>query len=296
MSRLWYIPIALFFLTFPLSASNSHLLVYYQGDGAVASFEGKKNHTLVKATFLPKDVLVSVRPRSGIETISAGFQFRFGSESKFTIEEEAIELHAGSLFLRSRKISNQILVEGPNVSINLEGSGICLLNVEPNGGFKVIGVLGKIHLEIPSSKSRQILLPGDLLFVLPQNGGFGDRLNIKLETLIESSYLLSGFPNSVSLSKSLYGMALAQKQMISTSYNAHVGEAKSDKSYEIIPSKPTSSLSDDKPDFSTDPLSELLEGRPKRLGQSSHDPVPDSAAPVIPQNRPFPSRLLRSAE
>ena len=37
--------------------------------------------------------------------------------------------------------------------------------------------------------------------------GFGDKLNIKLETLIESSYLLSGFPNSVSLSKSLYGMS-----------------------------------------------------------------------------------------
>ena len=296
MSRLWYIPIALFVLTFPLSASNSHLLIYSQGDGAVASFEGKKNHTLSKATFLPKDVLISVRPRSGIETISAGFQFRFGSESKITIEDEAIELHAGSLFLRSRKISNQILVKGPDASINLEGSGICLLNVEPNGGFKIIGVLGKIHLEISSSKSHQILLPGDLLFVLPQDGGLGDKLNIKLETLIESSYLLSGFPNSVSLSKSLYGMALAQKQMISTSYNAHVGEAKSDKSYEIIPSKPLSSASSSDSDFSSDPLSELLESRAKRLGQSSNVQVPDSSPSPIPQKRPFPSRLLRSTE
>lgn len=262
MSRLWYIPIALFVLTFPLSASNSHLLIYSQGDGAVASFEGKKNHTLTKANFLPKDVLVSVRPRSGIETIAAGYQLRFGSESKFTIEEEAIDFHAGSLFLRSRKISNQMLIKGPSVSANFEGSGVCLINIEPNGGFKIIGILGKTRVEILNASSMQIVLPGELLFVLPQQGGFGDTLNINLETLINSSYLISGFPNSLSFSKSLKGMANAQKQSISVSYDAHVGEAKHDKFYEISPVDHSHEVAPAVESyFDFDPLSELLDSR-----------------------------------
>ena len=268
MSRSLFTTIALLCSSLSLSATNSHLLIYSQGDGATCSFEGKKNHSLSKATFIPKHSLISVRPRSGIETISSGYQFRFGSGCKFTIKENDLDLHSGSTFLRSRKIHNKIIINGPNVSLKLIGAGICLLNVETNGGFKIIGVLGKIHLEIPGTSFRQIVLPGDLLFVLPQKGGFGDKLNVKLETLIESSYLLSGFPNSVSLSKSLYGMSSAQKQIISSHFDAHVGGAKTDKSYEIIPTKHISSSSPStEVTFESDPLSELLESRPRRIGQ-----------------------------
>ncbi|MEK9783867.1 MAG: hypothetical protein VW312_04440, partial [Opitutales bacterium] len=66
-----------------------------------------------------------------------------------------------------------------------------------------------------------------------------------------------------------------------------------DKSYEIIPSKPPSSASSLDSGFSSDPLSELLEGRPK--GSELSKKVPKVVLPSA-SNRPFPSRLLRSTE
>ncbi len=303
MNRLLNIPIVLFIFSLPLSGANSHLLVYSQGDGAVASFSGQKKEVLSKATFLPKKTLISVRPRSGIETISAGYQFRFGSESKFTLEEDAIDLHSGSIFLRSRKISNRIKIQSPGCFLLLEGSGISLISVEKNGGFKVVGVLGKIHCSLTDSVGEMALLPGDLLFALPDKGGFGDKMSVNLETLISSSYLLSGFPNTVSLSKSLNGIATAQSQLIGTKYNAHVGEAKQGKTFEIIPARNSSVVSNSS-SLEEDPLTELLGRSPKRIGhvtpfshKSGKSPS-NSTLPVPPPHsisseRPFPSRLLR---
>jgi len=303
MSRLLYVPIALFIFSLPLSGANSHLLVYSQGDGAVASFAEQKKEVLAKATFLPKETLISVRPRSGIETISAGYQFRFGAESKFTLEEDVIDLHSGSIFLRSRKISNRIKIQSPGASLLLEGSGISLISVEKNGGFKVVGVLGKIHCNLTDSASEMALLPGDLLFILPDKGGFGEKLSVNLATLISSSYLLSGFPNTVSLSKSLYGIATAQSQLIGKKYHAHVGEAKQGKTFEIIPARDSSTVSNAS-SHEEDPLTELLGRSPKRIGYSipssqtggnspSKSILPAPPPHSISSERPFPSRLLR---
>ncbi len=68
----------------------------------------EKTKAVNQATFLPFNTKLSVRPKSGIETLAAGYQFRFGSSTAFVCEEQSIELFSGSIFVRSRKITNVI--------------------------------------------------------------------------------------------------------------------------------------------------------------------------------------------
>ncbi|MEC9123020.1 MAG: hypothetical protein VX969_02665, partial [Verrucomicrobiota bacterium] len=64
----------------------SHLVLRSQGDGAVFRNSEQKAEPIKRASFLPQGQRITVRPRSGIETIGAGYQFRFGSDTSFTLE------------------------------------------------------------------------------------------------------------------------------------------------------------------------------------------------------------------
>ena len=55
-----------------------HLLMTQIGEGGFFSADKGKAAPLNEASFLPLDSRISVRPRSGIETMAAGYQFRFG--------------------------------------------------------------------------------------------------------------------------------------------------------------------------------------------------------------------------
>ena len=262
-----------------VKGQNSHLLITSQGEGGLVHGENSPKEKLEKATFLPKNSRISIRPRSGIETLSSGFQFRFGSGTQFTIDEDITHLHSGSLLLNSRNIENQINIRAPETSVSISGSGCCLLEVETNGGLKMVGVLGRLQIKISDANQRNDLIPGELLFALPGEKGFGPKLNINLSKLIESSYLISGFPNLPSFEDSLEVITRAQLDSIEKKYGAKVGGAKKIDSFEIIadkklaPETPVEGLSE-KPlvraDFAensdhSDPLSELLGRKPMRL-------------------------------
>ena len=79
---------------------------------------------------------------------------------------------------------------GPECGIKISGSGTCLIEVETSGGLKVVGVLGRFRLSDHENDQTIELMPGELSFLMPGGRGFGDRLNINLEKLIETSYLL----------------------------------------------------------------------------------------------------------
>ena len=50
-----------------LHGQSSHLLLLLQGDGAVTSASGANPLALKKASFLPKDQMISVRPAVGLK-------------------------------------------------------------------------------------------------------------------------------------------------------------------------------------------------------------------------------------
>ena len=291
-----------------LHGQSSHLLLLLQGDGAVTSASGANPLALKKASFLPKDQMISVRPRSGIETLASGFQFRFGADTRFLLSTDEIELNEGSLMIRSRKITNSVVLSGPESKVRLNGSGCYLIEVETNGGLKIVTVLGRLDLIDLESGDAFDLLPGELVFVMPGGRGFAEKVSVNLSKLIKSSYLVSGFPNIQSFQSSLEGVASAQAESIGVTYGAEVGDAKSADSFEVVPtqSKVASPQSiPSKPDTSnyltdTDPLVELLGRTPKRMKPVNKEESvlnnenlqsPEVLEPEV--SRPFPSRLLR---
>ena len=112
--------------------------------------------------------------------------------------------------LLSRKIGVNYLLNSPETKINLSGIGTCMAEVEPNGGLKLLCVLGRIVIRTNSGNFE--LLAGELIFAKPGGRGLGDRINANLETVVKSSYLLSGFPNSSAFSNSLANVVDAQKR------------------------------------------------------------------------------------
>ena len=283
---------------------TSHLLLLSQGDGALIYSESGKVQ-LSKASFLPKGQLISVRPRSGIETLSSGFQFRFGSDTRFMISDKAIELSEGSIMIRSRKISNSTTLHGPESKIQINGAGCFLVEVETNGGLKAVTILGRLDLMDLNSGEALDLLPGELVFLMPGDRGFAEKVSVNLKRLIESSYLVSGFPNNTSFQSSLASVATAQSNSIGVVYGAEVGDAKAVDSFEVVPSKavennnppmPKTSSTIAADSSSSDPLFDLLGRAPKRMKpREEEDKTLELRIQETPDvtTRPFPSRLLR---
>ena len=120
--------------------------------------------------------------------------------------------------------------------------------------------------------------------------------------MVESSYLLSGFPNSPSFQNSLANAVEAQKNSIGKTYRAEVGRAKGASTFEVLPI-PDATPEDAFPSVEpvaksvkpayevseANPLSELLGRTPKRMPEQGGVETDNSLEP-----RPFPSKLLRA--
>jgi hypothetical protein len=284
-------------------AKVSHLLVTSIGEGIVELDSSKKEKVISSSSFLPQSVPLHVKPKSGIETLAAGYQFRFGASTSFQCLDDSLELLSGSLFIRSRNIKNKLDINGPEISVIVSGSGSSLIQVEPNGGFKCVGLLGSLKLS--ANQETIILLPGELVFTDLKTSSFSDKVTVDLQNLFKTSFLISGFMNSSSFESALRNVAKLQNDAIGKSYNASVGSANSLSNFEIISQSDPNTATQSgisflkKEDYELpkkSPLDELLGRAPQRMDlsvitttDSSSEPSPEN--PSI--NRPFPSRLLR---
>ena len=281
-----------------LFGKSTHLVLRTQGEGAFFKTAEGNAEAVSRASFLPADTRLTIRPRSGIETLRAGYQFRFGSNTSFTLQDDTLQLHEGSIMMLSRKIGESVVVSSPETQVTLSGIGTCMTEVEPNGGLKLLCVLGRILIFTDAGKFE--LLPGELVFAKPGDLGMGDKINVNLGKVVESSYLLSGFPNSSSFDNSLANVVKAQRNSIGKTYRAEVGNAKGANTFEVLPI-PDATAEDafpsvppavDQPSYEvseSNPLAELLGRAPKRLKSPAKADPGDS-----PEPRPFPSRMLRS--
>ena len=281
-----------------LFGGSTQLVLRSQGDGAFYKSDEGTVKTVARASFLPADTRLTIRPRSGIETLQAGYRYRFGSNTSFTLQDESLLLHEGSIMLLSRKLGDSVVLSSPDTQVKLSGIGTCMTEVEPNGGLKLLCVLGRIVIFSDAGKFE--LLPGELVFAKPGELGMGDKINVNLGTVVESSYLLSGFPNSPSFQNSLANVVEAQKGSIGKTYRAEVGNAKGANTFEVLPipeampgdafplAPPTIIQSNYKVS-GPNPLAELLGRPPKRMKA----PVKVDAGNSL-ESRPFPSKLLRS--
>lgn len=283
-----------------------HLIMNQIGEGAFLSLDNGTTEPVRRASFLPVDSRITVRARSGIETMSSGYLFRYGADTRFTLSREALQLHEGSVMIQSRKIGNRVILSSPEASIRISGIGTCMLEVETNGGLKVIGVLGRMIVGLGDDGLEEDLLAGELVFVKPGNSGLGDKINVNLEKVVETSFLLSGFQNGASFQGSLSSVVRAQQESIGKTYRAEVGDAKEADTFEIVTN--SEDVSEEKNRMgeksgtafplknrssyempTSDPLEELLGRTPTRSNSFPLKPENSTPAP----SRPLPGTLLR---
>jgi hypothetical protein len=275
-------------------AKNLFLVSASIGDGAlISSSDGSK--AVGRASYLPQGERVSVRPRSGLETLAAGRTLRFGSETIFMIEEKGIVLYEGSLLYRTRKMGALLNIKSPEAEVSLDGMGAVMLEVEPNGGLKIVGMLGRVRItDVQSNRATQ-LLPGELLFVKPGGRGFGDLVYVNLGKMAKTSFLVGGFNNLSSFERSLAVVTKAQEESIAKRFRAVVGDAKGVDTFEVVPVAPDPRPIPVPPPVSvqpspvrpssSNPLEDFLGRPPRRVS-----PRPDSLlkTPVQPPQRKIP--------
>ena len=273
-------------LTFiPASEAKNLVLVSASiGDGAlISSSDGAK--TVGRASYLPQGARVSVRPRSGLETLASGRTLRFGSETIFMIEEKGIVLYEGSLLYQTRKMGALLNIKSPEAEISLDGMGSVMLEVEPNGGLKIVGMLGRVRItDVQSNRATQ-LLPGELLFVKPGGRGFGDLVYVNLGKMAKTSFLVGGFNNLSSFERSLAVVTKAQDESIAKRFRAVVGDAKGVDTFEVVPVAP-----DPRPT----PVPPPVSVQPSPVRPSSSNPLEDFLGRPPRRVSPRPDSLLKT--
>jgi hypothetical protein len=207
-------------------------------------------------------------------------------------------------------MGNSITFNSPESSLIVSGIATCMLEVETNGGIKILGLLGRAIIKTESSAEKLALLPGELTFVKPGSSEIADIININLERVVSTSFLVSGFKNSDSFLSSINSVVRAQQESIGKTFRAEVGDAKTPDSFEVI-AIPEEQVKDEpiskkadleamssniKPSTmqTNDPLSELL-GRPPVRFSSQKDPFAAPSGTNFSNPRPFPGSLLRKS-
>ena len=198
-----------------LEGQGMHLLLSEVGKGAYTKSENNSEVDLRKASFLPLNRQIFVRPDSGIETLVAGFQFRFGFDTDFILNKGSIELLNGSILIQSRKLNNKVFIKYSEQEISISGVGTCMVEVTEDNSLKIVGILGRLLLGIKEDVILSDLLAGDLIQLSDDDQSFGNKMNINLTRVVETSFLISGFPNSRSFQSSIESMALAQNHSVS---------------------------------------------------------------------------------
>ena len=285
-------------------AAPSHLLLVSVGDGAHIAGDSSDNNLKV-ASFLPNDTSIAVSSNGGIESMMAGFTFRFGMGSNFLLRADSIELNEGSILIQSRKIGNSQGIRIRNEIIKLSGAGTSLFNYDESSGIHMTGILGRFRVDIFESPQSVDLMPGDSLKI--DKDGSYEISKADLKDVISTNFLINGFKNNASFENSLKKIATQQKadDVVESNLgenlkNAETGENTEDKIVE--------DLGYQVPDI--DPLTELLGRAPRGFGENvvvpiskensekledmtSNSEIEEVEEPVEVKNRPFPSRLLR---
>ena len=299
----WFSCSLIFLISFTghIFGQGMHLVLTQIGDGALLNNTDGDSQPIMPASFIPQNSEINILPNSGIETMSSGYQFRFGSDTKFFISPDFIHLHMGSIMVQSRKIGNKTSLRSSETSVEISGVGTCMLEVEPNGGFKIVGVLGRLNVTVKDNLFQTDLLAGELITINPGNSEVNNKININLEKVVETSFLLSGFKNNPSFRNSLDSIVKAQSESARQSSGS---ESLSIREIDNFPNSPEENFNENLIDVdedniipinrtsyqipSLDPLEELLGRSPKRVFPTSFNTEPKPA-----KARPLPGTLLR---
>jgi hypothetical protein len=219
------------------------------------------------------------------------------------LNKGSIGLLKGSILIQSRKLNNKVLIKYSEQEIRISGVGTCMVEVTENKNLKIVGVLGRMLIGTKDDVILSDLLAGDLIQLSENDQSFGNKKNINLTRVVETSFLISAFTNSKSFQSSIESMALAQNHSVSQENSIeieNINKADNPKLKEKVINSDLDESSNSPLEIigystqsydvpSTDPLTELLGRQPTR------------SAPGLVKKQPrksilnrLPGNLLRS--
>ena len=179
--------------------------------------------------------LVATNEKAKIELSSMhGETLRLGSKTVAVFQADRFfRLKAGSALLHLPENASPISFSSPICVVEFSGSGVLLLEVTGNGGFKAIGLSGEPKILLADGSER-VVKPGNLTFLLENPAKFGPILDIDLLTLISTSNLISGFEEPLACNQDLIRSMLLQRSRIRQRTRAFVGDAKDNQGFQLL--------------------------------------------------------------
>ena len=193
-------------------------------------------HKAVEGEQLPPGTAIFVRDSSRMEVkATTGEILRAGSGTNITISPgRKLELYKGAILLSIPPSVAGITVTSPLSEVWIDGEGALMLGVTEVGGLKAIGLHGELSLLLPKQNRRKSLPPGKLLFVYTEGQGFSRKVDVELATVMQTASLIRDFKDPLPFLEDMAKHAKKQNRKIRSRFRALVGDAKSDKDFELM--------------------------------------------------------------
>ena len=174
-----------------------------------------------------------VREDSGIELrLRSGEIIRLGSLTNAGIDEaRLLQLHKGAILLSLPKKSKPYRVSSPLSELKISGEGAVMLGITQSGGFKAVGIYGGVRLDLDNASME--LGAGELVFIFTGGSGFSRKVDVELATIVQSATLIRDFEQPLPFLEEMMTAARRQNRLIRDRYRALVGDAKTDKEFEL---------------------------------------------------------------
>lgn len=157
-----------------------------------------------------------------------------GGGSAFSLGPSGIlEFEQGAVLLAAKGENQEVELATAKSKFMVRLNGCLIMETTSNGGCKLICLSGRNTITLKGGK-QTTLAPGKLLFVLPEKSDFGPVVHISLPTLLSTSKLVNGFPQSLERVKDLRHASFAQNYRIRGRSKALVGDTISDTNYQVI--------------------------------------------------------------
>ena len=228
---------ALLLSTSPFSAKGAEALVFkHVYDHSLAG--PKKHDPATESPFLgkpvPLDTPILIGQGSRIEVGNPHFQMRIGASSELQYRKDGgIHFDLGALLIQPASADFKVHISTKKCGFSITGQGAFIVEATSNGGCKLISLSPQCEVAIEGGPSKK-LIPGNLVFLLPQNRQFGPVINIDLSVLLATSALINGFPGPLSGAKALRASAFFQMHRIKSRSNALIGDARDANNYDVV--------------------------------------------------------------
>jgi hypothetical protein len=225
------------FLSTPLFAAGTEPLVFkhvYDNSTVAQKQQGPAPQSPFLGKPMPFDTPIMIGQGSRIEVENPHFLMRVGASSELQHRADGgIALDLGSILIQPTAPHFKLSVSTKKCRFTLTGQGAFILEATSNGGCKLISLSPDCAVMLEGGATRK-LVPGNLVFLLPQNQQFGPVINIDLGVLLSTSALINRFPTPLSGTKALRSSAFFQMHRIKSRSNALIGDARDANNYDVV--------------------------------------------------------------